>query len=98
MWPVGAYAAEKQVDAAVGADLLFVSRALGFRIGCVAVEDVHVLGKNVDVGEEIGPHESVVALTVFAGQIAVLVHVEGHDILERYLAGVDKFDQFAVHA
>lgn len=44
-----------------------------------------VLGVDVDVGEEVGPHEGMVALWVVAGEADVLVHVEGDDVFERDL-------------
>ena len=72
-------AGEEEVDAAVLADEGFVAGAFGWEGGGVAVEDVGVAGVDVDVGEEVGPHESVVAFGVVAGEADVFV-LEGEKV------------------
>ena len=50
--------------------------------------NVHVAGLDVDVLEEILPHEAVVAVEALGGHRVVLVEVEGHDLgeVESFLA------------
>lgn len=66
-------AGEEEVDAAGGLDLGLVGDALGLQVGRVAVEDVDVVGVDVYVGEEVLPHEGVVALGVVPRDPDVLV-------------------------
>lgn len=46
--------------------------------------------------EELAEHESVVGLGVVLGEADVLVHVEGDDMLEGELAGLDERDEVLV--
>ena len=80
------------------ADFLFVGLTFGGRVGRVAVENVDVLGKNIDLVEEVGPHKSVVALLVVAGDSAVFVHVESYHIPERDFSLLVQADKVAVHS
>lgn len=59
---------------------------------------MNVLWLDVDIAEEIGPHEGVVAFTVFLRQTNVLVHIEGDNVFEGYLALLVEADEFLVHA
>lgn len=95
---VGTYAAHEEVDAAVLLDFFFEATAFGFGIFGVAVEDIYVFSGDVDVGEEVGPHECVVAFLVVAGKVAVFVHVECDDVGKRHLAFFVEADEFAVHS
>ena len=51
--------AQEEVDAACGDDLTLVLLALLLQIGGVAVEDVDVRGRHVDMVEEMPAHEGV---------------------------------------
>lgn len=73
---------EEQVDAASSLNGILIGDALGFQAGCVAVENVHVGGVDVYMGEEVLPHKGVVRLGVVAGDAHVLIHVEGNDIFK----------------
>lgn len=73
---------EEQVNAASPLDGILIGDALGFQAGCVAVENVHVGGVDVYMGEEVLPHKGVVRLGVVAGNAHVLIHVEGNDIFK----------------
>ncbi len=95
---VGTYAAQEEVDTAVGCDFFFVATALGYGVFGVAVEDIDVLGEDVNLVEKVGPHEGVVALLVVARYAAVFVHIEGDDIAERHFAFLVQVDESAVHA
>ena len=95
---VGTDAAKEEIDAAVGLYLALVVGALFHKVGGVAIEDMDVLGLYVDIAEEVGPHEGVVALAVFFRQADVLVHIERHDILKGNLAFLIQADEFFVHA
>ena len=50
------------------------------------------------MAEEVVPHEGVIALGVFLGEVDILVHVECHNVLERYLSLLVKLDESSVHA
>ena len=54
--------------------------------------------RNIDVLEEILVHEGVVALGVVDGEVHVLVHVEGHDVLERNATVLVRLNKSLVNA
>ena len=95
---VGADAAHEEVDASGCLNHTLVAGTLGQEVGGIAVENMNILGVNVDMVEEVGPHEGVVALGVLLGEADVLVHVEGDDVLEGYLTLLIEADEFLVHA
>lgn len=105
---VGTDAAEEELDASVALDLGFVVGALLEKIGSVSVQDVNILRtmgdgnrnglRNIDVLEEILVHEGVVALGVVHGEVHVLVHVEGHDVLERNATVLVRLNKSLVNA
>ena len=74
--PVGADAEDLQIDPPHGADLVFIGLAEPGDIGRIAVGNVNVLPADVDVAEEILPHERDVGLRVVVGQADVFVQVE----------------------
>lgn len=80
---VRTYATHKEIDSACLGDHLLVMVALGLQVGGVAVEDMDVLFLDVDVVEEVIPHEAVVALGMIDGKAYIFVHIEGHYILKR---------------
>ena len=90
---VHAAAAQEQINAAVGSDLVLITLALGFQILGHAVENVHIFGRNVDMVEEIIMHEVPVALVMLSGQANILVHVEGDHVLEGHFPGLVHLDQ-----
>ena len=96
--PVRAYSTHEQVNTAIACDLCFVFSAFLFGVGCVSVQDIYVFWKDVDLVEEVGPHEGVVALFMVAWNATVFVHVECHDIAEGYFTFLIKLDQVSVHA
>ncbi len=79
---VAAEAEELDVDAARVEDALFVAAALGVKIGRRANGHVGALLVDVDVAEEIFPHEIPVGLVVGAGEADILVEVERRDPAE----------------
>lgn len=89
-------AAHEQVDAAGFEDGGLIVGTLLDQILGIAVQDVDVLGLDVDVAEEVVPHERVVALGVILGQAHIFVHVERDDVAERYFAGLVAADQLLV--
>ena len=88
--------AHEQVDAAGLDDGLLIGGALGGEVGGVAVEDVDVLLGLVDMVEQVLVHEGVVALGMLHGKADILVHVEGNDVLEGQLTGLDHAHEFGV--
>ena len=95
---IGTYAADEKVDAPSLKNHLLVVGTLGDEIGSVAIEDVNVLAGDVDVVEEVGGHEAVVAFRMALGQSYVLVHVEGEDVLEGDAPCLVGLYESAVHA
>ena len=71
-------AEELEVDAAGGADRLLVApdRGLGLVARQVAARDVHVGPRDVELGEEILPHEAMVGVDALRVHRVVLVQVE----------------------
>lgn len=63
---IGTDTAQEELNATDSGDLLLVALALEIQVCCVAVEDVDVLGEDVDVLEEVAPHERVVGLGVIS--------------------------------
>ena len=93
---VFAHAAHEEVDAPGLDDARLVVGALLGQVVGVAVENVDVLRPDVDVLEEIVPHERVVAFGMLLGETHILVHVERDDVLERHFARLVAADQFLV--
>jgi hypothetical protein len=67
------HAGQEQVDTAGSLNFGFVLDALGLEVGGIPVEDVDIAGVDVDMGEEVLPHEGVVALGVVSRNANVLV-------------------------
>jgi len=95
---VGTDAAHEEVDATGCLDGSFVLSALSSKVLGVAVQDMYVLLLDVDMGEEVCPHEAVVAFGMLLGQSDVLVHVESDDVLEGNLAGLVHLNEVLVEA
>jgi len=70
---VFADASQEEVDAADSFDLGLVLDAFNLKIWGIAVEDMDVIWVDVDVREEVPPHEGVVALGMVSGETDVLV-------------------------
>jgi hypothetical protein len=62
---------QKELNAADGGDFALVRLALGAEVLGVAIEQVDVRRVNVNVLEEVAPHEGVVAFGVVAREAAV---------------------------
>ena len=93
---VWADTAHKQVDTSVRLDLCLVFVALFHEVGCVAVQDIDILLRDVNVTEEIAPHKGIVALVVILGETYIFVHIESDDVLEGHLANRAEVDEFLV--
>ncbi len=87
-----------EVEAATGLDLVFVGLAVGRNLlgGERAAGEVHVLGLDVDVIEQVGVHEVPVGLHVLMGQARVLVEVEGRHVGEGEALLLVEADQLGV--
>jgi hypothetical protein len=59
---IRAHSGQEQVNSTEALDLLLVRVALGFEVGSIAVEDVDIFFRDVNVVEEILTHERVVGL------------------------------------
>ena len=53
---------------------------------------------DIDVAEEVVPHEGVVALRMVFRQVYVLIHVERNHVLEGNFSGFVQCNQFPVHS
>ena len=95
---VGSYAAHEEFDSAVGLDFFLESFAFGLEVFGIAIEDVHVFLGNVDVAEEVVPHERVVAFGMVFGKAHIFVHVESYNIAEAHFAFFVQFDEVTVHS
>ena len=91
------YTSDEQMNATGLSDFVFVLLAFVLKVCSVAVEDVDVLRKDVNVLEEVVPHEIVIALRMLPRQSHVLVHVKRLDVFERNPSLLMEFDQLAVH-
>ena len=91
-----AHTAHEEVDAARLLDARLIVGALLDQVFGIAVENVDILGHDVDVAEEVVPHERVVALGMLLRQTHIFVHVEGDDVLERHLARLVEADKLLV--
>ena len=90
--------AHEEVDTTCLCNHFLVVVALCHEVRSVTIEDVYVLRLDVDVVEEVVPHEAVVAFWVINRQFYILVHVERDDVLERNLAGAAHVNQVAVQS
>ena len=90
--------AHEQVYTTCSFDSSFVSSAFCFQVFCITIEDVYVFLLDVDVAEEVVPHEWVVAFWMIFRKTYVFVHVESNNIFERYLTCLVQFNQSLVHA
>ena len=88
----------EQIDTTGLSNHLLVVLAFSYEVRGITIEDVDVLLRTVDMVEEVTGHESMVALGMGLGQTNILIHVEGDDILERYLTGTIGLNEGIVHA
>ena len=95
---VGSDAAHEQVDLSVRSHFLLVTPALGLGVLGHSVQEIEIGGIYVDMGKEVVHHEPAVALGMVLVETEVLVHVEGHDVLERNLARLVDLDDLLIHA
>ena len=88
----------EEVDAAGFLNHLLVVGALGGQVFGVAVEQVDILFRAVDMVKQVLGHERVVALGVLFGQVDIFVHIEGDHVLEAYAAVLNSLNKRFVHA
>ena len=94
--PSGPMPPIKRSASCLGYHLLVVG-TFCLKIGSIAVEDVDVFLRTVDMVEEIVCHKGVVALWMRFWKSYVFVHIEGEYVFERYLASLDSLDDFGIH-
>ena len=90
-------ATHEQVNTACILNSFLIVLALCLQILGIAIENMDIFFLNVDMAEEVVPHEAVVALGMILGEIHILVHVESNHVLERHLASLVQGDQLSVH-
>ena len=89
-------AQQLQVDAAQVPDDLVIAGAGAVAVGIHAVGDVGVGQIQVDMVEQVVPHEIGVALVVVPVQAHILVQVDGADLGEVQLARLTAADQLLI--
>ena len=89
-------AKQLQVDAAQVPDDLVIAGAGAVAVGIHAVGDVGVGQIQVDMVEQVVPHEIGVALVVVPVQAHILVQVDGADLGEVQLARLTAADQLLI--
>ena len=97
--PIAADSQQGDIDAAGLLDLAFVIATVignGFQSNA-AVHDVCVVGRNVDVIEQMLTHPAMIALELVGSQSVVFVQIECHDAAEVQLASLVQRDQLTVH-
>jgi len=57
---------------------------------------MYVLRLDVNVTEEVLPHEGVVALLVLTLEAYILIHVEGHNMLKRNISFLIEPDKLCI--
>ena len=95
---VGANAADEKVDASCGLDHLLVVVTLCLQVLGITVEDMDILGQDVNMIEEVAAHERVVALWMILGEPDILIHVERDDVAERHTSLAVGLDQLSIHS
>lgn len=73
---------DKEFDPSGSLDLLLKGVTLGLQVSRISIQNVGVFRVDVNVLEEIIPHEGVVTLWVVSRKTHILVHVEGFHILK----------------
>ncbi len=89
---------QKKVNAAEILHFLFITGALRFDIGSIAIEDVYVFTLNIDMIEKVFPHKGVVTLGMIFRNPDIFIHIKGNDMFKRNFSGPVKSDQFPVNA
>jgi hypothetical protein len=57
-------------------------RKKALTITSISIQDVNVVVVDINMVKEVGPHEAMIGLWMGLGESHVLVHVEGHHMLE----------------
>lgn len=55
-------ASQEELNTSDGGDLLLITLAFEIQVRGISIEDVDILGENIDVLEEVAPHKGVVRL------------------------------------
>ena len=93
---VGTNTSQEEVDTAYCFNGFLIIVTFLHKVGSITVEDVYIFLLNVDMTEEIRPHERMVALRMIFRKVYILVHVERDDVLEGDLTGFVHLDECAV--
>jgi len=94
---IGANATHEQVNTACLPDSFLIVLAFRLQILGITVEDMHILLFDIDVAEEVVPHEGVIAFWMIFGKVHILVHIERDHVPERHLASLVQGYQLSVH-
>ena len=79
---IGTDTTKEEVDTTEFLYFLLVVGTLCSQIRRIAIEDMNIFLRTVDMVEQVCKHERVVALRMLYGQTYILVHIKGYDILE----------------
>ena len=79
---VGTNTTHKEVDTTIRFDLLFVTGTLSIQIGSITIQDIGILRIDINMVEEIIPHERIVAFGMFFRQADIFIHIKSNYIPE----------------
>ena len=79
---IGTDTTKEEVDTTEFLYFLLVVGTLCSQIRRIAIEDMNIFLRTVDMVEQVCKHERVVALRMLYGQTYILVHIKGYNILE----------------
>ena len=83
--PVAAYPQKLNVNVRL-VELVVIAAAFRFDVGCVAVQEMHVLLLNIRVVKQLFMHKGVIAVFVVARQTDVFVQVVGPHVFKAHFA------------
>lgn len=100
-------AAEEEFDTSIALNLRFVIGALSKEIRGVTIQNVNVLRtkrntndiglRDINMLEKVSVHERVIAFGMVHGKVNILVHIEGHHVLEGDLLLLVRDNQPFIH-
>jgi len=94
---IGTNTAQEELDTTNTGNLSLELLTLFIQIRSITIQNVSVLGLDVDVHKEVLPHERVVGFRMITRQANVLVHVEGNNMLKADFSSLVHFDQELVY-
>ena len=95
---VGTNTTKEEVDTTELLYFFLVGSTLGCKVGSISIKNMDILLRTVDVVEQVGEHERMVAFGMLYRQVYILIHVKGDHILEGHLSFLVSFHQSPIHS